>query len=59
MQDLVNTIMLICAVLAAMAFGVLMAYGVCVGAFSILRLHARSVAASTVRSAKTQVARVS
>lgn len=59
MQDFVNTVMLICAVLAALAFGVLVAYGACAAAFSVLRIHARSVAASSVRSAKAQVARVS
>ena len=58
MQDFVNTVILICAVMAAMAFGVLLAYGVCKGAFSLFRIHARSVAASSVR-AKTEIARVS
>lgn len=59
MQDLVNTVMLFCAVAAAMAFGVLLAYVVCKGAFSLFRIHARSVAASSVRNTETQVARVS
>jgi hypothetical protein len=59
MQDLVNTVMLICAVMAAMAFGVLLAYGVCKGALLLFRIHARSVAATSVRSTKTQIARVS
>jgi hypothetical protein len=59
MQDLVNTIMLVCATAAAMAFGVLAAYGVCKGAFAVLRIHARSVAGSPVQRAKAQVARVS
>jgi membrane protein DedA with SNARE-associated domain len=59
MQDIVNTFMLICAVAAAMAFGVLVAYFICKCAFLLLRIHARSVAASSVQSTETQVARVS
>lgn len=59
MQDLVNTVMLICASAASMAFGVLVAYGVCKVCFIVLRIHARSVATETIRSAKAQVARVS
>jgi hypothetical protein len=59
MQDIVNSFMLICAVAAAMAFGVLVAYGMCKCAFLLLRIHARSVATSSVENAKTQVARVS
>lgn len=52
MQDLINTLMLICASLAAMAFGVLSAYGICRAGFAVLSLHARSVAleAATVQS---------
>lgn len=45
MQDLINTLMLICASVAAMAFGVLGAYGICRAGFAVLRMHARSVAA--------------
>ena len=45
MQDAVNFLMLVCASLAAMAFGVLLAYGVCRAAFAAIRAHARSVAA--------------
>jgi hypothetical protein len=44
MQDAINTLMLICASLAALAFGVLGAYGICHSAFAIFRIHARSVA---------------
>ncbi len=45
MQDGINTLMLICASLAALAFGVLAAYAICRGAFLLFRIHARSVAA--------------
>jgi hypothetical protein len=49
MQDLINTFMLICASAAAMAFGVLAAYGICRAAFAILKVHARSVALGAAR----------
>ena len=49
MQDAINTLMLICASLAALAFGVLAAYGMCRAAFAIFRIHARSVAAARIR----------
>ena len=45
MQDAINFLMLTCASLAALAFGVLSAYGVCRAAFAAIRIHARSVAA--------------
>ncbi|MBW4026873.1 MAG: hypothetical protein HIU93_05680 [Acidobacteria bacterium] len=44
MQDFISLLMLICASLAALAFGVLSAYAVCRAAFAGLRVHARSVA---------------
>jgi hypothetical protein len=47
MQDAINLLMLICASLAALAFGVLAAYGICSGAFFLFRLHARSISAET------------
>ena len=40
----VNSIVLVCAVLASLAVGVLAAYGVCVGLFQSFRIHARHVA---------------
>jgi hypothetical protein len=33
--------MLVCAVLAALAAGVLVAYGVCLGMFGLFRMHAK------------------
>jgi hypothetical protein len=56
MQDVINMLMLVCASLAAMAFGVLAAYGICRAAFALLRVHARSVAMEP--QAKPQVARL-
>jgi hypothetical protein len=44
MQDALNLLMLICAAVAALAFGVLAAYVICRLAFAALKLHARSYA---------------
>jgi hypothetical protein len=44
MRDAVNMLMLICAALASLAFGVLVAYGVCRVAFAKLRQHAGQIA---------------
>lgn len=55
MQNPVDLLMLICAALAAMAFGVLAAYAVCRSAFAIFRIHALQVA----QRAKPRVAPVS
>jgi hypothetical protein len=52
MQDSVNLLMLVCASFAALVFGVLAAQVICRAAFSLLRMHARSVAAETAVKAK-------
>jgi hypothetical protein len=44
MQSALNFLMLACASLAALAFGVLLAYGVCRVAFGAMRMHVRSIA---------------
>ena len=49
MQDAVNFLMLACASLAALAFGVLLAYGVCRAGFAAIRAHSRSVAAQAAQ----------
>jgi hypothetical protein len=49
MQDAINFLMLVCASLAALAFGVLLAYWVCRAAFALIRMHARSVAAQAAQ----------
>jgi uncharacterized protein (DUF2062 family) len=41
----VTSIMLVCAVLASLAVGVLLAYGICIAMFRIFRMHAQQVAA--------------
>lgn len=44
MQEVLSTLMLICAALGSLAFGVLVAYGMTRAAFAVFRLHSRSVA---------------
>ena len=53
MQDAINLLMLACASLAALALGVLLAYGVCRAAFALIRMHARSVAAQAAQAEAT------
>jgi hypothetical protein len=57
MQDALNTLLLICATLASLAFGVLAAYGICKAVFVLFHIHARSVAsdAKVKVGAETQV----
>jgi len=50
-----SSIVLVCAVLASLAIGVLVAHGICVAMFKVFRIHARQVA---VKSARTVVAPV-
>jgi hypothetical protein len=57
MQDALNLVMLVCAAVAALAFGVLAAYVICRGAFAALKMHARSFAAETPQS-EPEIARV-
>jgi hypothetical protein len=57
MQDLMNTVLLICAAIAALCLGVGLAFGFCKVGFAILRMHARSMTAQPPR-VKTSVARV-
>jgi hypothetical protein len=45
----ISSIVLICAVLASLAVGVLVAYGVCIGMFGVFRIHARQVAEDSAR----------
>ncbi|MDR3736339.1 MAG: hypothetical protein P4L10_12480 [Acidobacteriaceae bacterium] len=43
-----NWVVLVCAVLASLASGVLFAYGICLAMFSAFRVHSRSVASKSV-----------
>jgi len=57
MQNMLNSMMLVCAVLAALAAGVLLGYFVCMGLFRLFTLHARSlVSARQTAKAEAQVA---
>jgi hypothetical protein len=57
MQDVLNSILLICAAIASLGFGVTLAFGVCRAAFAILRNQTRSTEPKAV-SSKTQVAEI-
>ncbi|WP_158944889.1 hypothetical protein [Granulicella sp. S190] len=54
-----SSIMLVSAVLASLAVGVLVAYGVCIAMFSAFQMHVRQVAGSAARqvAATVQVAK--
>lgn len=45
-----GTLMLVCAVLASLALGVLVAYGLCQLMFRIFRVHAENAARSRISS---------
>lgn len=47
---MILSIVLVCAVLASLAVGVLVAYGVCIAMFGMFRIHARQVAESSARN---------
>ena len=44
-MDVTTSVVLISAVLASLASGVLIAYGICIAMFNVFRIHARQVAA--------------
>jgi hypothetical protein len=48
MQDLMNTFVLICAALASLGLGVILAFAVCRAGFALLRLQAPRAEASAV-----------
>jgi uncharacterized protein (DUF2062 family) len=50
-----STLMLVCAVLASLAFGVLVAYGICQWLFRIFSLHAQSAARQREQSSVARV----
>jgi hypothetical protein len=57
MDSVVNSLMLVCAVIAALAAGVLLGYMMCKALFTLCSLHARSLgAARSAAKAETQVA---
>jgi hypothetical protein len=44
-----TSIVLVCAVLALLAVGVLLAYGICRAMFAMFRMHAQQVAENSAR----------
>jgi hypothetical protein len=46
-MEAMNVVVLMCAVLAALAFGVLLGYACCQVLFSTLKMHASSLAAAS------------
>lgn len=54
---MVILVMLACAILASLALGVLIAYGLCQIMFRVFRVHARSAARSRVAAQALHTAR--
>jgi len=52
----ISSLMMICAVLASLALGVLVAYGVCQVIFRMFRVPSEQATRERVESAATQVA---
>jgi hypothetical protein len=52
---MVTTLMLICAVLASLAFGVLAAYGVCLGFFHLMAARTGLVMPKVLEATKAEV----
>jgi hypothetical protein len=50
-----SSIVLVSAVLASLAVGVLVAYGVCIAMFSAFQMHARQIAGNAARQVSTAV----
>jgi hypothetical protein len=48
-ERVVTSIVLVCAVLASLAVGVLVAYGICIVMFELFQMHVRQVAAESGR----------
>jgi hypothetical protein len=49
------SLMLLCAVLASLAFGVLAAYGVCLGFFRLMAGRTNSVARAAIEPVKAEI----
>ena len=57
MQDFVNMVVLVCAAIASLGLGVMLAYAVCRAGFALLGVQARPAEPAAV-PAKTQPAEV-
>lgn len=53
---MISSLMMVCAVMASLAFGVLVAYGICQVMFQAFRMHAESAARERVEPGATRVA---
>lgn len=53
---IMGSLMLVCAVLASLALGVLMAYGICQVMFRVFRVHAMAAAKERVSNSPVRVA---
>lgn len=53
---MMGSLMLVCAVLASLALGVLMAYGICQVMFRVFRVHAMAAAKERVSNSPVRVA---
>jgi hypothetical protein len=53
-----NMIILICAAIAALGFGVLLAFTLCRAGFAALRMHARAITAQQPQPVKARIAEV-
>jgi hypothetical protein len=53
---MISSLMMVCAVLASLALGVLVAYGICQVMFRLFRVHAESAAQERVEAASQRVA---
>jgi hypothetical protein len=53
---IMGSLMLVCAVMASLALGVLMAYGICLAMFRIFRVHALAAARDRVTNSPVRVA---
>jgi len=51
-----SSLMMVCAVLASLALGVLMAYGICLVMFRAFRVHAEAAARERVETNPARVA---
>jgi uncharacterized protein (DUF2062 family) len=54
--DVISSLMLVCAVAASLALGVLLTYGICQIMFRIFRMHAMAAAKERVSSPAVHVA---
>ncbi len=57
MQDLANMVVLICAAIASLGLGVLLAFALCRMGFALLRVQTRPAQPATVQS-KVQAAEI-